>query len=258
MAIWPFHDPNDGELKVVGLMSGSGTNLLKILEHQYKLAQERGASPYRIVALFSDNAESQALNIGREHDLPVIVRDIGAYYAKRSRPRSDMQLREAYDVETIKALAFFEAKVAAYGGYMSIASEKLTSAFVGINVHPADLGIRENGQRKFTGDHAVRDAILAGETTLASSTHIIEPEVDGGRLLAISHPIPIELPEGFDSTNREMLDNVSDANQERLKTKGDWIVFPMTLEYLADGRLGYDENGTIHFDGKPIPEGLRL
>ncbi len=258
MTIWPFHDPQDGQLRVVGLMSGSGTNLLKLLEHQGALERERGESPYSIVALFSDNADSRAVHIGRKYDLPVVIRDIGAYYARRGRPRSDMKLRERYDVETIKALAFFEAKVAAYGGYMSIASEKLTSAFVGVNVHPADLGIVENGRRKFTGDHAVRDAILAGETTLASTTHIIEPVVDGGRLLAISRPIPVQVPDDFDPSDKKRLDEISDANQERLKEEGDWVVFPRTIEYLADGRLGYDENGVIHFDGEPIPDGLRL
>ena len=49
-----------------------------------------------------------------------------------------------------------------------------------------------------------------------------------------------------------------DANQDRLKEAGDWVVFPMTLQYVAEGRFAADESGAVYFDGEPVPAGLRL
>ena len=88
--IKPIHNPEEGPLKLVGLMSGSGTNIRKILEHQIKLEKQAGASPFKMVVLFSDNGNSNASKIGMEYDIPVITRDIAGFYAKRGKKRSDL------------------------------------------------------------------------------------------------------------------------------------------------------------------------
>jgi len=257
MTVRPLHDPRAGVLRVVGLLSGSGTNIRRILEHERKLAAERGQSPFELVALFSDNADSKAAEIGREFDLPVVVRDIRAFYKRRGRPKRDLGLRPDYDRLTVAALAPFQARAAVYGGYMSVASEPLIRAFLGLNVHPADLSVERDGKRRWVGDHAVRDAIVAGERTIAATTHLIEPEVDGGRLLMISKPLTVELAPGADLADPTQAQAVEQHNQNRLKEAGDWVIFPLTLQYLAEGRFGADESGVLHFDGRPIPKGLR-
>ena len=71
----------------------------------------------------------------------------------------------------------------------------------------------------------------------------------------ISSPLGVEVPAGL-SVERN-LDAVAQANQDRLKEGGDWVIFPSTLEMIALGRYACDESGAIHFDGKPVPEGLR-
>jgi folate-dependent phosphoribosylglycinamide formyltransferase PurN len=141
---------------------------------------------------------------------------------------------------------------------MSIASPVLTSTYVGVNVHPADLSIEEHGQRKYRGDHAVRDAILAGEKTIAATTHILSDEVDGGRILMISKPVEVRVPPGADLGDRTLLSRVESENQDRLKEKGDWVVFPLTLRYMAEGRFTVGEKGRLFFDGEAIPRGHRL
>jgi phosphoribosylglycinamide formyltransferase-1 len=240
-------------------MSGSGSNIRKILEHQMRLEAAEGSSPLRMVVLFTDRAESQALSIGKEHDLPVIVRDLMGFCAKQGVSRKDLKAREAFDEETVRALAPYRATAAAYGGYMSIATRPLIQAFLGINVHPADLSIRKpDGSRKYVGDHAVRDAIAAGERSIASSTHIIEPLVDGGRILMISSPMELILDAGWDLRNPEDLRRAEETNQERLKAHGDWVVFPQTLEEIARGKFAADEQGVLYHEGKPIPYGCRL
>ena len=254
----PLHDPKQGPLRVVGLMSGSGTNLRRILEHETRLEKERGESPFRVAVIFSDSSESKAVEIGRDYDLPVVIRDIRAFYQARGRKKSDLSLRPDFDRDTVRALSSFEVSAAAYAGYMSVASPVLIQAFLGINVHPADLSIEENGRRKYTGDHAVLDAIRVGAKTVGSTTHLIEERVDYGRILIISPPVPVQIPAGADLANPETARQVAAENQNRLKEKGDWIIFPQTLEYLAEGRFAEDQQGLLYFDGKPIPKGLKL
>ncbi len=240
-------------------MSGSGSNIRKILEHQKHLEAKEGESPFQVVVLFTDRAESQAVRIGKEHDLPVVVRDLMGFCARRGVSRTDLRAREAFDEETVKALSPYGVKAAAYGGYMSIATRPLIQAFLGINVHPADLSVRRpDGTRKYVGDHAVRDAIAAGERSIASSTHIIEPIVDGGRILMISAAMAVNLEPGWDLRNPEHLRKAEEVNQERLKAWGDWVIFPRTLEDIARGKFAADDGGQLYYEGKPIPRGWRL
>jgi folate-dependent phosphoribosylglycinamide formyltransferase PurN len=257
----PLHDPLEGVLRVVGLMSGRGSNLQKILEWGEILRKERGKALYRVVAIFSDTFDSKASEIGKEFDIPVVIRDLKGFYARRGKSRGDLKLREEFDRQTIEALSPFEASAAVYAGYMSIATQPLVDAYLGVNVHPADLSIEVEGKRKYVGSHAVRDAIAADETSLCSTTHLVESVVDGGRILMISPPLPVVREWSFDSKDHGTILAVAAAAQdyqERLKRAGDWIIFPRTLQYIAEGRYAQDEEGNLFFDGQPIPHGLRL
>ncbi|MBN1698307.1 MAG: hypothetical protein JW881_12405 [Spirochaetales bacterium] len=258
MTLTRLHNPDHGILRVVGLMSGSGSNLRTILEHQHTLAKKEGTSPYRVVAVFSDNYKSNAPEIGRDFDLPVIIRDIRSYYRSRELPRRDMTVRSDFDRETVNALSCFRAQCAVYAGYMSIATNALISAFIGVNVHPADLSVTRNGKRRWVGDHAVLDAIMAGEKTICSTTHLIEPEVDGGKILMISRPLDIEIPDGKSLSDPEAAAGIAEKNQTRLKKEGDWIIFPKTIEYIARGYYAVDDKGNLFFKEKPVPNGIRL
>jgi len=254
----PLHDPANGPLRVAGFMSGSGTNLRRILEFERE-RRRRGERPsFEVVVIFSDNAQSQAAAIGADFDLPVVIRDLAGYYRARGLPRKDMKAREQFDAETVRALAPFAVKAVAYAGYMSIATRPLIDAWLGVNVHPADLSIERDGRRVFVGAHAVRDAIQAGEAMIASTTHIVEAVVDGGRLLMISPPLPVEWPAGTRPGDAAALAAVADHNQERLKRAGDWVIFPRTLHFIGLGRFAQDEQGRLYFDGEPTPKGHKI
>lgn len=255
MVLTKLYDPAQGVMRIAGLISRSGSNLRKIIENQREL-QIGIKSPYEVVVIFSDNHKSNALEIGKNHDIPVVIRDIRAFYKTRGKPRRDLTVRKEYDSQTVQALSPFNVDVAAYAGYLSIATEPLINAFLGVNVHPADLSITEGDKRKYTGDHAVRDALLAGEKQLRSTTHIIEQKVDYGRILMISLPVDVNLPGDFDRDNEKQVKSVSDQHQDRLKEAGDWVIFPKTLEHLARGRYSQDEQGNLFFDGFHIPFGV--
>lgn len=256
-----FHDPARGQMQVVGLMSGSGTNLVEIIEYERLLERKRGESPYHVAVIFSDKAKSNASTIGAKYDRPVVIRDKWGYYAQRGKPLNDLEVRKQFDCENIEALEPFKAEVAAYAGYMSIATNFLLNAYLGINVHPADLSIvDEKGKRKYRGANAVRDAILAGEKQLRSTTHIVESEVDGGRILMISRPVEVVKHKyNVDLlTDDSFIKEDVDKMQNMLKEKGDWIIFPKTLELIADGKFEQDDVGNIFFNGEHTPYGIKM
>lgn len=246
-------------MQVAGFMSGSGTNLVKILERQAELAQEPGGSPFRIVLIFSDNPDSNASKIGQSHGIPVVTEDILSFYRARGhRNKRDLSLRPEFDKIVLEVLAPYSIDAIVLAGYMSVVTQPLIKAFSGriLNVHPADLRILEGGKRKYTGDHAVRSAILAGEPVLRSSTHIVREEVDYGEMLMVSKPLPVVLPEGLSRQdlarpeNREILKKVADEHQSCLKETGDWLILPRTLEWIARGRYGLDGNRRVYLDGR--------
>ena len=258
MTLEELYHPKSERMRVAGLMSGSGSNLRKIIENGRRLEAKEGRAPYQVVVIFSENPTSNAEKIGNDYGIPVVVRDLGNFYKERGKSRRDLSVRAEFDKETVEALKPFSVNVAAYAGYMSIVTVPLINAFLGINVHPADLSLMNGIKRRYTGDHAVRDAIVAGEKQLRASTHIIEPQVDYGRILMISAPLLVNLPEGFDVDNKDQVNAISDQHQNKLKEIGDWVIFPKTLEFLADGRYSQDEQSNLYFDNKAIPKGVRL
>jgi len=254
----PLYDNKNGTMRCAGLISGSGSNLCRILEHQQKLIENEGSSPFEVVVILTDNPNSNAYEIGKKFEIPVIVNDIKAFYKKHDRPRSDLTLRAEFDRVSVQLLEKHKVDLAIYAGYMSIVTRPIIEAFLGVNVHPADLSVRENGKRKYTGDHAVRDAILSGEEAIHSSTHLVEVEVDNGPLFIISAPVKVEIPENLSLNNKEDLKEIENFNQERLKVDGDWIIFPKTIEAIARSHYQTDENGVIHYRSMAMPDGVRL
>ncbi len=130
----------------------------------------------------------------------------------------------------------------------------------GVNDHPADLSLVDGaGRRRFTGDHAVRDAILAGERELRASTLWIDQGEDSGPLLLVSDPLPVELPApparlaGRPPRPWPGWPPGTSAAQEA----GDWVIFPLTVRLIAAGRLGLTAGGVVTLDGVPRPAGVR-
>ncbi len=262
--IKPLYSPQpDRPMRVAGFMSGSGTNLVKIIERERELASLPGGSPYEVVVVFTDNPASNASRLCRTYGIPLVVEDIMAFYRSRGHTtKRDLSLRPDFDRRILEALGPYAVDAVVLAGYMSIVTRPLLEAFPGriINVHPADLRIEEAGRRKYTGDDAVGDAILAGEPEIRATTHIVREEVDGGEILMVSGPVQVELPEGVRREDlagpgqRELRERLTDEHQERLKRHGDWVILPRTLEWLARGRFGLDEAGRLCLDGRPVED----
>jgi len=252
----PIFDPQAAgrPLNVAAFMSGSGTNIRRMLERE---------SPfYQIAFIFSDVAHEkcQGQNIARQYGLPYFAYDTRRFHELRGVKRTvatpeGLAARRAYDQVAAQLLAAFKVDIIALGGYMSF----LTLPG-GVNVHPADLSLTDSaGKRRYVGDDAVFDAIAAGEKELRSSTLWIDQGVDSGPLLMVSEALAVELPAALNELKNDpaRLRELADQHQERLKERGDWVVFPLTMELIGQGRLALDEKGVAHLDGKPYPQGVR-
>jgi folate-dependent phosphoribosylglycinamide formyltransferase PurN len=244
----PLYDPSKGKMRVVGLISGSGKSLLTVIEQQRQLDQSQG-SPYEVVAIFTDNPKSKAREIGEQFGIPTIVHDIRAFYGERGAKITDKSVRRAFDLETLEALAPYKAHVALYAGYVWATTAPLVDAFLGVNVHPADLSIEKEGKRSYAGANGVRDALRAGEKTVASTAHLVTTQVDGGPILMISKPIAVDWgKKSLEELEKECL-TLLNAEARRL--------FPKVVKALAEGHFERDEKGLLYYQGIPIPKGYR-
>ncbi len=227
-----MYDPSKGIMKVAAFMSGSGTNLRRLIENK---------NGYDVTLIFTDNKDSNAERIGNEHGIPVHCRDIKEYYRERNASRRDMEVRKEYDAETAALLKQNNVDVVALCGYMSIVTEPVLDAFTVLNVHPADLRVLENEKRRYAGcmgADCVRKALEKGDE-LRSSVHIVTLGVDEGPVLAVSEPL-----QDVEGKSAEEL-------QEELKQKGDWVVYPQVLQDMAAGKYRR-EGSSIYKEGELV------
>lgn len=266
----PIYIPARGErMRVACFMSGSGTNARKIIRHS--LSPE---SRYDVVLIFTDVRDERlkrsgekicwARDIAEEYGIAYECVDIRDFYRSKGRRRTDLSLRPEFDCMVLEKIEPYDIDLIALAGYMSITTEPLLERYDGrmLNVHPADLSILEGEERKYVGIHVVRDAILAGERELRASTHVVRERVDYGEILVVSEPIPVTLPEGVDldalKGDKELLSRVVNEHQDMLKERGDWVIYPLTIQMIAEGRFALDCRGNVYLDGEPAFSGLRL
>lgn len=249
-------------MRVAAFMSGSGTNIVKLLETEETLRASEGISPFQVVFIFSDRSDGSCRGekIACEKGIPYISFDIRTFHRLRGVKRTvtdpaGMEARREFDRTAEQLLRSFDVDVVALGGYMSYTTLRRC-----INVHPADLSVlTPEGRRKYVGDHAVADAIAAGEQALRSSTIWTDKGVDTGPLLMVSEPVRVELPQPLGALlkDRDRFMEAADKNQQRLKEMGDWRIFPKTVEMIARGRFALDMDGRVYVDGRPVPNGYR-
>ncbi len=247
---------------MAAFMSGTGSNIRKLLEYQKRLEAREGRPPFEVVFVFSDRSDgvSRGEQIALEYGLPYFSYDIRAFHKLRSIRRTvltpeGMEARKEFDRVAAKLVQAFEVDVVALGGYMSYITLKRC-----VNVHPADLSIlTPEGKRKYVGDRAVADAIKAGEKELRASTLWTDEGVDTGPLLMVSRPVSVELPRPLEELleDEETFNKVVDQHQERLKEVGDWEIFPRTIELISRGLFALDQQNRVYLNGKAVPEGYR-
>ena len=273
-----LYQPTDSPARVAAFMSGSGSNITRLLELQQRLAAA-GKRPFEVAAIVTDNPDPALCNarkIAAEfRGIPLVELDIKAFYAKRGHPRVTIRtdrgfdIREQYSDRLWEMLTPYAPDIAALGGFVPLIN--LVGKLPAINVHPGDLSVLVDGQRYLVGLHTIpiKRAIRANIGELRTSTILATPytkklEMDEGPVLMISRPLPIELPQGLTvddfkkAENKPLLEQIAKEHQNRLKEVGDWEVFPLTVQMVAEGRFAMDEAKTVYFDGELLACGVKL
>jgi len=254
-------------------MSGSGSNAERILE---RVEAKEPDVPFEVTALVTDAPEtSRARDLGARFGLPVVENDIRAFYRERGESRVSIatprgqEIRQEWTDALRAQLAPCGVDFAVFAGFVPLTN--LTADFPCLNVHPGDLTYLRDNRRYLVGLHTVpiERAILEGLPELRSSVIVALPytgkgdDMDNGPILGISPPVAVlpgeetleelaavmaERPErrpkgGF----ADPLEQMAEANQDRLKEGGDWIVFPRVTFDFAAGRFGTDEADQLYY-----------
>lgn len=253
-------------------ISGTGSNAECLLENREQLGVKW--VPSVIVTDFPE--KSRAAEIARRFGLPLAALSIREFYLQHGEKsitlftESGRRIRELWTGELRKQLAQYDIAFGILAGFVSLSN--ITGDFPCLNVHPGDLTLEENGRRVLAGLHAIpiENAILRGLTTLRSSVILAQPytgaggEMDSGPVLGVSPECEIDMMGAEAGILREiasarparkpaggykdLLEIIALHNQDRLKSRGDWIVFPPVVADFASGRFGQDPEGSLYYD----------
>jgi len=152
-----------GPLRVVVLVSGSGTNLQALLD-----ASTDPAYGAEIVAVGADRGGVLALERAERAGVPT--------YVLRLR---DFESRAAWDAALTEATAAYAPDLVVLAGFMKLVGETFLAEFDGrtINTHPAL-------SPSFPGMHGPRDALDYGVKVTGCTLFVVDSGVDTGAIIA--------------------------------------------------------------------------
>jgi phosphoribosylglycinamide formyltransferase 1 len=213
---------------------------------------DRGLT-WQFVAAAVTDPESPELARLTAARVPVAVRDLRAFTRARGARRDDLEVRRAFDAETVGRLAPFEPDLVVLCAYLHIATAPLLEAYPRqiINVHDADLAISgRDGRPRYRGLRSTRDAVAAGEPETRSTVHVVTADVDVGPVLVRSWAFPV---------HRLLLDarrwGAADIVKAYAYAQREWMMRaawgPLLLK--AIGMYAHDQLRWL--DGRPIVAG---
>jgi len=152
-------------LRLGVLGSGKGSNLRALIQaiHEKRLDAE-------IVAAISDQSDSDFLKIAKAEGLPVHHVHAG------NNPR---RFEEEAQKKVLRLLQDADTDVVVLTGFMRILKEPVLSAYADriVNVHPSLLPA-------YKGANAVQEALDEGEIETGCTVHLVNAEIDAGKILA--------------------------------------------------------------------------
>jgi phosphoribosylglycinamide formyltransferase-1 len=151
-------------ISVVVLISGSGSNLLSLLQKS-----ENPLYPVKIVAVGSDKNAP-----GLEH---AELYEADTFVVSPDR----FATKELWAEKLLANVQHHQPDLVVLAGFMKVLPANFVSALKGklINIHPSLLP-------EFKGAHAVRDALRAGATKTGVTIHYVDEGVDTGEIIVQS------------------------------------------------------------------------
>ncbi len=234
----PLFNPANQPLRIGVLFSGNAGSAQFLVREMHK--KPGLASRIKVVCALTDKKITRGASALKDLGVPVTKLDFKEFCALQNINTKDLREREKYFNLVLGELEKFEPDILMLSGFMKIITEPLLSAFANriLNVHPANLAVKENGKPKFTGDNAVLDAIRAGEREVRSSVHLVSREVDCGSIIVLSKPVKVNTHFlGQIKDDMGKVEEYANSLQEKLKREGDDPAFLKALELIAEGRV---------------------
>lgn len=193
--------------RIAVLISGSGSNLEAIINHQ-----KTHADLYEIALVISNRPNAYGLVRAQNARIPTKVID-----------HTKHESRESFDLELQAAIDAVSADLVVLAGFMRILTPAFTQHYLGkmLNIHPSLLP-------KYTGLHTHQRAIEAGDLKHGLSVHFVTPELDGGPVI-LQAEVAIEPKD----TEASLADKVH--IQEH-------IAYPLVVEWFVKGNLTLQDN----------------
>ena len=196
--------PSVPSVPIAVLISGSGSNLQKLLEDQH-------TSAYRVAVVIADR-KAQGLRWADEHDVPTVL-----------LPWNDYPNRQSFTTAVCDAIDEYDCEWVVLAGFMRVLAPIAISRFPNriVNIHPSLLPA-------FPGAHAVETALAAGVDTTGVTVHFVVEDVDAGPIIA-QRTVPV-LP-GDDVASLHARIQIQEHE-----------LYPAVVDALAAGRISVNNN----------------
>ncbi len=193
--------------KIAVLISGSGSNLQAIIDHQ-----QQHPTLYEISLVISNRPNAFGLERAQKAGILTKVID-----------HTEFESRETFDAQLQQAIDQAEAELVVLAGFMRILTTGFTEHYLGkmLNIHPSLLP-------KYTGLNTHQRAIDAGDSEHGLSIHFVTPELDGGPVI-MQATVSIDQSDSADSLAQKV------HRQEHL-------AYPIAVQWFAEGRLALQNN----------------
>lgn len=194
-------------LKIAVLISGSGSNLQAIIDHQQKHNQL-----YEIALVISNRPNAFGLERAQKANIKNVLIDHTLYADRAS-------FDQALQFEIDKA----HAELVVLAGFMRILTPEFTTHYLGrmLNIHPSLLP-------KYTGLNTHQRAIDAGDKEHGLSVHFVTPELDGGPVIA--------------QAKVSISDNETAETLAQKVHQQEHLAYPEVIKWFAENRLTLKSN----------------
>ncbi|WP_373777750.1 phosphoribosylglycinamide formyltransferase [Glaesserella sp.] len=202
---------------IVVMISGSGTNLQKIID-----VQQSGRLDGKICAVISNKASAYGLERAKQAGIPTFV---------FSRKHFDSNF--AMDSAIASQIDALNADLILLAGYMKILTPEFIQRFEGkiLNIHPSLLP-------KYPGLNTHQRAMEAGDTEHGMTIHFVNEEVDGGAVV-LQAKVPIYTDDELD----DVIERVYEQEHR---------CYPLVAQWFCSDRL-YLKDGKAYLDNQPLP-----
>ncbi|MBU2984478.1 phosphoribosylglycinamide formyltransferase [Saccharophagus degradans] len=208
---------SNSPMRVVVLISGSGTNLQAIID-----GQQDGSLPIEIAAVISNKPGVKGLQRAETANIATAVVD-----------HKQFESRESFDAALQLEIDKHQPQLVVLAGFMRILTPAFTAHYAGkmLNIHPSLLP-------KYQGLHTHQRAIDAGDSIHGVTVHFVTAELDGG-------PAAIQAQVKIDSND------TADTLAAKVQVQ-EHIIYPLAVKWFAEGRLHMQAN-QAWLDGKALP-----